>query len=65
MAIVFLSALIFAYAALVSAAEVGVLGMMVGIIMYGAPLSSTLEAGLRGNFSVGSGVPMLLAIAFH
>eukprot|EP00438_Fugacium_kawagutii_P019268 Skav217558 [mRNA] locus=scaffold1602:314369:318013:+ [translate_table: standard] len=41
--IVCLSALIFAYAAFVSAAEVGVLGMMVGIIMYGAPLSSMKE----------------------
>lgn len=38
-----LAALIFAYAAFGGAADVGVLGMMVGIIMYGAPLSSMKE----------------------
>jgi len=40
---VLLAALIFAYAAFGGAADVGVLGMMVGIIMYGAPLSSMKE----------------------
>lgn len=45
---VLLAALIFAYAAFGGAADVGVLGMMVGIIMYGAPLSSTL-AGHHGR----------------
>eukprot|EP00435_Cladocopium_sp_Y103_P055264 s1205_g18.t1 len=40
---VLLAAVIFAYAALGGAADVGVLGMMVGIIMYGAPLSSMKE----------------------
>jgi len=38
-----LAGVIFAYAALGGAANVGVLGMMVGIIMYGAPLSSMKE----------------------
>ena len=39
-----LAGVIFAYAALGGAENVGVLGMMVGIIMYGAPLSSILIA---------------------
>jgi hypothetical protein len=46
-----LAALIFAYAAFGGAADVGVLGMMVGIIMYGAPLSSTL--GRHHGMAVG------------